>query len=392
MSALDELIRRHRFDHEVYVARPTMPPLEKFNTSLEEIWRTRWLTNSGPFHQRFEAALGQYLGTPHVNLFCNGTIALLVALQALRIASGEVITTPFTFPATPHVLHWNGVVPVFGDIDPVTLNLDASKVEALITPKTVAIMPVHVFGNPCDVAALEQIADKYGLKVIYDGAHAFGVKLRGRGLATFGDLTMLSFHATKLFTTVEGGALVSGSEKLKSRVDFLKTFGIADLETVVAPGINGKMNELQSAFGLLQLDMVKDEIQKRRELTTIYRRRLAQIPGLTFQTRDLPEVEHNYAYFPVLVEAGEFGMDRNELFEHLKKFNIMARKYFYPLCTHFNSYRSLSSASPDRLPIAERIASQVLCLPIYGTLEPAAVEQIADAIAGLSEWGRARRS
>jgi dTDP-4-amino-4,6-dideoxygalactose transaminase len=289
-----------------------MPPLDRFQASLEEIWRSRWLTNGGVFHQRLERAIGDYLGTPHVSIFCNGTIALLVALQALRIASGEVITTPFTFPATPHVLHWNGVVPVFGDIDPVTFNLDPTRIESLITPRTVAILPVHVFGNPCDVSAIEAIAERYGLKVIYDAAHAFGVRKEGRSIAEWGDLTMLSFHATKLFTTVEGGALISGSDKLKTRIDFLKNFGIAGPETVVGPGINGKMNELQSAYGLLHLEMVAEEIRRRRELVALYRERLAAVRGLTLQ-RDIPGVEHNHAYFPALVDPAAFGMDRDEL-------------------------------------------------------------------------------
>jgi len=386
---LDALVSKYRFETEIYVSRPTMPPLERFHESLEEIWRSRWLTNGGAFHQRFEKALGVYLGMPHVNLFCNGTIALLVALQALRVTSGEVITTPFTFPATPHVLHWNEVSPVFCDIDPLSFNLDPAKIESLVTPKTVAILPVHVFGNPCDVDAIQGIADKYGLKVIYDGAHAFGVRVRGRSIAAWGDMTMLSFHATKLFTTVEGGALVSSSERLKTRIDFLKNFGIADQETVVAPGINGKMNELQSAWGLLQLETIEKEIATRRELTELYRSRLEGTKGLTLGTETLG-VDRNYAYFPVLVDGKRFGMDRDRLFEVLKLFNVFARKYFHPLCSHFSTYRSLPSGSPDRLPVAERVAREILCLPIYGTLEPEHVARICDIVRSLAQSSPAR--
>jgi dTDP-4-amino-4,6-dideoxygalactose transaminase len=386
---LDDLVTRWKLSEEIFVARPTMPPLDRFQESLARNWESRWLTNNGPFHQRFEASLCSYLGADHVSVFCNGTIALLVALQALRITSGEVITTPFTFPATPHVLHWNGVTPVFCDIDPETFNLDPAKIESLITPRTLAIMPVHVFGNPCDVDGIQAIADKHGLKVVYDSAHAFGVKVRDRSLTLAGDLNMLSFHATKLFSSIEGGALVSGSARLKTRIDFLKNFGIADEETVVGPGINGKMNELQSAFGLLHLEMVEREIAERRKIVELYRAGLARVPGLRLQ-RDLPNVRHNDAYFPVLVEAGEFGMDRDTLHKTLKRFNIYTRRYFHPLCSHIPSYQALPSASADRLPIAESVARRILCLPIYGTLAHDHVRQICGVLSELHRAARLR--
>jgi dTDP-4-amino-4,6-dideoxygalactose transaminase len=379
VDRLEGIVRRYKQNEPIYVARPTMPPLERFTASLEEIWRSRWLTNAGAFHQRFEAALGQYLGTEHVNLFCNGTIALLVALQSLRITGGEVITTPFTFPATPHAIHWNGAVPIFCDIDPETFNVDVARIEALITPRTVAILPVHVFGNPCDVEAIAAIADRYGLRVIYDAAHAFGVRIRGRSVATFGDVTMLSFHATKLFTTVEGGALVSGTDRLKTRIDFLKNFGIASEEEVVGPGINGKMNELQSAFGLIQLEMIDAEIAARRKLVQLYRERLADVPGMKLPSSQ-PGVDHNHSYFPVLVDQRQFGMSRDELYAVLRRCEIYARKYFHPLCSHISTYRGLPSASAAQLPVAERVAREVLCLPIFGTLAPDVVVRICDLL------------
>lgn len=379
---LEDLIRALALDDEVFVTRPTLPPLERFHESLREIWASGWLTNNGPFHARFEKALVGALGVEHASLFCNGTIALLVALQALRVTSGEVITTPFTFPATPHVLFWNGVTPVFCDIEPRTFNLDPDALESLITPRTLAILPVHVYGNPCDVSRIKAIADKHGLKVIYDAAHAFGVKQDGESIARHGDATMLSFHATKLFTSIEGGALVCHDPALKTRIDFLKNFGIADEETVVGPGINGKMNELQSAYGLLQLDMVREEIARRREVALAYREALRGVPGLSMQ-QDIPGVEHNHAYFPVLIDAATFGMSRDRLHALLKRFRVTARKYFHPLCSHFPSYRALPSASPDRLPVAERIARSVLCLPIYGTLGAERARHIAKIIVEL---------
>lgn len=363
---LHQFINSHKLPAPVYVTQPSMPPLADFVTALEKIWNSKWLTNQGPYHQQLEQKLGQFLGTPHLNLFNNGTIALMVAIHALRL-HGEVITTPFTFPATPNVLYWNHITPVFCDIEEKTFNIDPYKIEELITPHTTAIMPVHVYGNPCEVELLEKIAQRHGLRLIYDAAHAFGVVLNGRSLAAYGDMSMVSFHATKLFSTLEGGALVVKDQILKERVDSLKNFGIANEEVVLAPGINGKMNEVQAAFGLLHLQMVKDEVTNRQKIAALYRSLLANINGITC-LHDLPGVEHNYAYFPILVDEKTYGLSRDQLHTLLKEFQITTRKYFHPLCTHYPFYRALPSANPHVLPVAERVASQVLCLPIYGTL------------------------
>lgn len=352
-----------------------MPRLPDYHQSLQRIWDSRWLTNFGQFHKEFEQRLSEYLGVEHVSLFCNGTIALLLALQALRINGGEVITTPFTFPATVHVLYWNRIRPVFCDIDEKTLNLDPKRVEPLISPDTKAILPVHVFGNPCAVEELQEIADRHGLHVIYDAAHAFGVRYRDRSILEFGDISVLSFHATKLFTSVEGGAVISKSAVQKRRVDFLKNFGIADEETVIGPGINGKMNEFQAAFGLLELDVVDQEISNRGKLAQIYQQMLNDVPGITFPEK-VQETRHNYCYFPVLVDQEEYGMNRDELYTVLRQFNIHPRKYFYPLCSSYSCYSALPSADPNRLPIANRVAKQVLCLPLYGTLDEGVVDTI----------------
>jgi dTDP-4-amino-4,6-dideoxygalactose transaminase len=374
-SSLDKLVRKYRFPEPIFVSRPTMPDVKDYHRLLEQIWETKWLTNAGKFHQEFESRLGEYLGVEHICLFCNGTIALLVALHALRITSGEVITTPFTFPATVHVLFWNNIEPVFCDIDLKTFNLDPNQIEHLITPKTKAVLPVHVFGTSCNVEAIQEIADRHGLQVIYDTAHAFGVRYKDRPVVDFGDISMLSFHATKLFSTAEGGALIVRSEVQRKRINFLKNFGIADEETVIGPGINGKMSEFQAAFGLLQLDMVEKEIADRRELVKIYRRELKGLAGISYLD-DIPDVKHNYSYFPILVDSDQYGMDRNELYNHLKLFNIFPRKYFYPLCSHYSCYSALPSARPENLPVAERVAEQVLCLPIYGTLDRNAVRKV----------------
>ncbi len=366
-GAVDTLVQRLALPQPVFVTQPNMPDLGDYHRMLEKIWDRKWLTNDGQFHQEFERRLAAQLKVEHINLFCNGALALLVALQALRINSGEVITTPFTFPATPHVLWWNNIRPVFCDIDPVTYNLDPKGIEQHIRPETRAILPVHVFGTPCDVEAIQAIADRHGLQVIYDAAHAFGVRYKGRSITEHGDLSMLSFHATKLFTSIEGGALVSRSDQLRTRINFLKNFGIANEETVIAPGINGKMNEFQAAFGLLQLDMVDAEIARRAKLTQIYRDGLSGLPGITL-AKTPPDVEPNYAYFPMLVDEAKYGASRDELHAALKRFNINSRKYFYPLCSHFPCYAALPSARPENLPVAERVASQVLCLPLYGNL------------------------
>ena len=378
-SGMAELIRRRKLPDIVYVTRPTMPKLAGYVQMLEGIWDRRWLTNQGPLHEDLEARLRSFLGVPHLSLFCNGTIALLVALEALRIDSGEVITTPFSFPATTHALFWNRVRPVFSDIDPITLNLDPVKIERLISPETRAILAVHVYGRPCDVEAIERIANVHGLHVIYDAAQAFGVRYKGNSLLNYGDISILSFHATKLFTTIEGGALICGSEVRRQRVNSLKNFGIADEETVIGPGINGKMNEFQAAFGLMQMDLVEEEIAKRRDLALLYTELLAGIPGIAVLS-GIPETELNYAYFPVLIDAARFGMTRDELFVVLRQCNVHARKYFYPLISWASCYSALPSAAGSNLPVAERISRQVLCLPIYGSLEPETVRLISGII------------
>ena len=375
----DELVSTFKQVSPIFVTQPNMPPLAEYNQYLQEIWDSRWLTNDGQFHRRFEQRLMQYLAVKHLNLFNNGTIALLVALQALRINSGQVITTPFTFPATCHVLYWNGVTPVFCDIEEKTYNLDPAKIEQHINPDTKAILAVHVYGIPCDVDAIQKIADRHGLHVIYDAAHAFGVRYKHESILNYGDVAALSFHATKLFTTIEGGALVSKSEVMRTRIQFLRNFGIADEETIIGPGINGKMNELQAAFGLLQLDMIEEEIQKRKTLANLYRQNLNAVPGIA-SLEDLPSVKPNYAYFPIRVDPALYGMDRNELNDVLRQCNIYPRKYFYPLCSRYPCYASHPSARPENLPVAERIANQVLCLPLYGNLEVKIAETVCAII------------
>ena len=368
-------------DNPIYVTRPNLPPMEKLLPFLEKIWDTKILTNIGPFHDRFEEALSAYLRVDHVNLFTNGTIALIVGLQSLRI-TGEVITTPYSFVATTHALKWNGITPVFCDIEPKTLTIDPDRIEALITPKTTAILPVHVYGHPCTTEKIQVIADKYGLKVIYDAAHAFGVRLAHKNLLLEGDMSILSFHGTKLFTTFEGGAIITSDLKLKQRIDFLKNFGFADEVTVIAPGINGKMNEFQAVMGLLGLDIVQQEIEDRKTVAHTYLEQLKMIHGI--KTFTLPEeVTYNYSYFPVLIDETEFGVNRETVYEELKKHHIYARRYFYPLISDMPSYRSLASAAAENLPIARKVSGQVLCLPIYGTLGLDVVSEIATIIKSL---------
>lgn len=379
-----DILREYKFSEPIHVTRPILPSLDSYTDQLREVWDSRWITNDGVLHKRLEKNLENYLGVDHLNLFCNGTIALLVALQALDIREGEVITTPFTFPATPHALHWNHISPVFCDIAAGTYNLDPNCLEELITPATKAILPVHVFGVPCDTEAIQEIADRHGLPVIYDAAHAFGVKHRGRALVDYGDLAILSFHATKLFTTGEGGALISHTPETKERIHYLKNFGIAGEESVLYPGINGKMSELHAGLGLLNLESVDDEIAKRKALTQHYRKALQDIPGLTFSS-DPPDAKPNYAYFPVLIDEGEFGLSRDEVHDALCSINIVPRKYFYPLCSHYPSYDTLPSASPDNLPVAERVAEHALCLPLYGDLSTGTTESISAAIAALQK-------
>jgi dTDP-4-amino-4,6-dideoxygalactose transaminase len=383
-TALQRLVRRHRFDAPIYVARPTMPKLEDFQRRLEPVWKSAWITNDGALHDELRSGLIDHLGVEHLSLCCNGTVALLLALQAAHVDAGEVITTPFTFPATPHALHWNGVRPVFCDIEDRSYTLDPERIEALIGRDTAAILPVHVFGSPCDVEAIQSIADRHGLPVIYDAAHALGVRYRGKSILRWGDYSILSFHATKLFSTAEGGAVVSGSQSDRERVDFLKNFGIADEATVIGPGINGKMNELQAAFGLLQLEGIGAEIANRKALTGIYRERMRSVPGLTVQAES-PDVERNYGYFPVSVDARAYGLTRDELWKALKLFNVVTRRYFSPLCSHYPFYSSLPSAQPENLPVSERVAEGILCLPLYGTLGAEVVENICTIISGLRD-------
>lgn len=349
----------------IYVTQPYLPPLKEFIPYLESIWQNKQLTNCGPFHQQLEKELCEYLGVSYISLFTNGTIALVTALQALRI-TGEVITTPYSFVATAHALLWNGIKPVFVDIDPHTLNLDPARIEAAITPQTTAIMPVHCYGRPCDIEAIQRIADIYNLKVIYDAAHAFGVKYQDGSVLNHGDLSVLSFHATKVFNTFEGGAIVSPDAKTKQRIDHLKNFGFADELTVVAPGINGKMSEINAAFGLLQLKHIDTALARRQEIDHIYRTALKNVPGITCLKGEA-QATSNHSYFPILVQP-DFPLSRDALYEKLKANDIYTRRYFYPLISDFPMYRSLPSAHRDNLPIATRAASQVICLPIYPDL------------------------
>lgn len=368
----------NKLEKPIYVTQPALPPLEEFSELLRQIWENKILTNNGPFHQQFEKELAEYLGVKYISVFSNGTLALITALQALRI-TGEVITTPFSFVATTHSLWWNNIKPIFADIEPHTFNLDPEKVEAAITPQTTAIMPVHVYGNPCNLAAFQKIADTYGLKLIYDAAHAFGVKINGDSILNFGDLSILSFHATKVFNTIEGGAIICRDEKTKKRIDFLKNFGFADEVTVIEPGINAKMNDVQAAYGLLQLKYVDENIAKRKAITELYREKLANIPGVNFMN-DMEGVDHTYSYFPIFIDAKVFGKTRNELYDELKKHNIFGRRYFYPLISQFPSYRGLPSAKPSNLPVAENIAGQVICLPIYPNLKQGEILSICEVI------------
>jgi dTDP-4-amino-4,6-dideoxygalactose transaminase len=364
----------------IYVTQPSLPPLEEFMPYLEQIWDNKILTNGGPYHQQLEQALCEYLGVEHLALFSNGTIALITALQALRI-TGEVITTPYSFVATSHSLLWNGIKPVFVDIDPATFNLDPARIEAAITPQTTAIMPVHCYGQPCDVEAIQRIADIYNLRVIYDAAHAFGVRTAQGSVLTHGDLSVLSFHATKVFNTFEGGAIVCPDAKTKQRIDHLKNFGFVNETTVVAPGINGKMSEINAAFGMLQLRHVDGAIARRREIDAQYRKGLAGVRGLRFGLNMAEQVSApNYSYFPILVDP-EYGLSRDALYDALKAEGIYARRYFYPLITDFPMYRGLPSAQRDNLPAATQAAARVLCLPIYPALTDADVERVVGILA-----------
>ena len=362
----------------ITVTSPLLPNLDEFTESLKEIWESKWITNNGQFHQKLEAALAEYLKVPYVSLFTNGTLPLLTALQALRI-TGEVITTPYSFVATTHALWWNGIKPVFVDIDPSTGNIDPQKIEAAVTPRTTAILPVHVSGKPCDTEAIQTIADKYGLKVIYDAAHAFGVEVNGESLLNAGDMSTLSFHATKVFNTIEGGAMVMHDEKTKQRIDYLKNFGFANEIEVVGPGINSKMDEIRSAYGLLNLKQVDAAIAARQKVAVAYRDALRNVDGISFWD-DMPGVRHNYSYFPIFVDAKKYGMTRDELYIKMKDQGVWGRRYFYPLISEFSTYRGLESSRPENLPNAHMMADTVICLPMHHALREEDLNRIIDCI------------
>lgn len=375
----------------ITVTSPLLPDLGEFNKYLEKIWDSHWLTNNGHFHQELEKALADYLHVPYISLFTNGTLPLITALQALRI-TGEVITTPYSFVATTHALWWNGIKPVFVDIDPKTGDMDSNKIEAAITPKTTAILPVHVYGKPCDVDAIQTIADKYGLKVIYDAAHAFKVEVSGKAYSSItngkdeyvsilnaGDISTLSFHATKVYNTVEGGAMVMHDAKMKKRIDYLKNFGFADEVTVVGPGINSKMDELRSAWGLINLKQVDKAIAARKHVAEAYRKALRSVEGITFFD-DMPGVRHNYSYFPIFVDEKKYGMSRDELYFKMRDRKVLGRRYFYPLISEFSTYRGLESADPANLPNAHKMADSVICLPMHHALSDEDIQRTLDCI------------
>lgn len=362
----------------ITVTSPLLPDLDEFNAMLKEIWASKWITNNGSFHKQLEKELAAYLKVPYISLFTNGTLPLITALQGLRI-TGEVITTPYSFVATTHSLWWNGIKPVFVDIDPATGNIDPDRIEAAITPKTTAIMPVHVYGKPCNTKRIKEIADTYGLKVIYDAAHAFGVEVEGESVLNAGDMATLSFHATKVYNTVEGGALVMHDAETKKRIDYLKNFGFANEVTVVGPGINSKMDEVRSAYGLLNLRQVDAAIEARRQVAIKYREALRPVEGITFFD-DMPGVKHNYSYFPIFVDAEKYGMTRDELYFKMKERNVLGRRYFYPLISEFSTYRGLESARPENLPNAHRMAETVICLPMHHALSDEDVERVIDVI------------
>lgn len=391
----------------ITVTSPLFPDLGEFNEMLKDIWNRRWITNNGEYHKRLEKALAEYLKVPYVSLFTNGTLPLLTALQALRI-TGEVITTPYSFVATTHSLWWNGIKPVFVDIDPITGNLDPKKIEAAITPLTTAIMPVHVYGKPCDVRAIKEIADRYGLKVIYDAAHAFGleipknendykvafdeatnalekakptkpVKVETESILNWGDLSTLSFHATKVYNTIEGGAMIMHDEATKKRIDYLKNFGFANETTVVGPGINSKMDEMRSAYGLLNLKQVDKAIKARHQVAIKYREALRNVDGITF-FNDMPGVRHNYSYFPIFIDAEKYGKTRDELYFEMKEKGVLGRRYFYPLISEFSTYRGLPSAKPELLPNAHKMANSVICLPMHHALSQVEINRVLDIV------------
>lgn len=366
------------YDKQITVTSPLLPDLEEFNLMLKEIWDSKWITNNGQFHKQLEKNLAEYLGVPFVSLFTNGTLPLLTALQALRV-TGEVITTPYSFVATTHCIWWSGCKPVFVDIDPHTGNIDPEKIEAAITPKTTAIMPVHVYGKPCDTKRIQEIADKYGLKVIYDAAHAFGVKVNGESILNAGDMSTLSFHATKVYNTLEGGAMVMHDEATKKRIDYLKNFGFAGETEVIAPGINSKMDEVRAAYGILNLRQVDAAIEARHQVAIKYRAALQKVDGITFMDEECG-VQHNYSYFPIFVDAEKYGLTRDELYFKMKAANVLGRRYFYPLISEFSTYRGLPSATKENLPNAHKMADSVICLPMHHSLSDEDVNLAIDLI------------
>lgn len=363
----------------ILVTSPLLPDLEEFHKCLQQIWDSKWLTNNGTFHQQFEKALAEYLGVEYISVFTNGTLPLITALQALGLTKSEVITTPYSFVATSHSIWWNGLTPVFVDIDPATGNIDPNKIEAAITEKTVAIMPVHVYGQPCDVERIDAIAKKYGLKVIYDAAHAFGVTKDGKSILNWGDISTLSFHATKVYGTIEGGALVCHSAEMKHQIDNLKNFGFRGEVNVEAPGINGKMDEVRAAFGLLNLKQVDAAIEKRHKVALRYREVIDQIEGLTY-LQEKPNVRYNYGYFPIFVDETKYGMSRDALYTKLKENNIFGRRYFYPLISTFDPYCGSLSSAVENLPVATKMADEVLCLPMHHALSENDVKRIIENI------------
>lgn len=362
----------------ITVTSPLLPNLDEFHELLKQIWDSKWITNNGSFHKQLEKELADYLGVPYLSLFTNGTLPLLTALQALRI-TGEVITTPYSFVATTHSIWWNGCKPVFVDVDPSTGNIDPDKIEAAITPKTTAIMPVHVYGNPCDTERIQEIADRYGLKVIYDSAHAFGVKVNGESILNAGDMSTLSFHATKVYNTIEGGAMIMKDEATKRRIDDLKNFGFHNEVTVVAPGINSKMDEMRSAYGLLNLRQADAAIEARHQVAIKYRDALRNVEGISFFD-DMPGVKHNYSYFPIFIDAEKYGTARDELYAKMKSENVLGRRYFYPLISEFSTYRGCPGADKSNLPNAHKLADSVICLPMHHALGEAEIQRVLDCI------------
>ena len=366
-------------DKQILVTSPLLPDLQEFNHYLQQIWESKWLTNNGSFHQQLEKALTEYLGVEYLSLFTNGTLPLITALQALGLTKGEVITTPYSFVATSHSIWWNQLIPVFVDIEEETCGMDPSKIEAAITENTVAIMPVHCYGKPCKTEQIDAIAKKHGLKVIYDAAHAFGVNVNGQSILNAGDISTLSFNATKVYNTIEGGALVCHSAEMKHQIDNLKNFGFRGEVTVEAPGINGKMDEVRAAYGLLNLQQVDAAIEARKKAADAYRAALKDVKGIRFFD-DMEGVRHNYSYFPIFVDAEQYGRTRDELYEKMKAANVYGRRYFYPLITAFDPYKNYPSASPEKLPVATKIADQVICLPMHHALSEEDVKRVIDCI------------